>query len=262
MKIDLKKPEQIEKMKTGGEKLASILFALIAEVKIGDKLIEIEKKAWEGIEKQGGKPGFSLVDGYHWATCININEGIVHGIPTERVLEAGDIVSIDIGMFYKGFHTDMSYTFKLPGENKLEKNEQEITHFLAVGKQALEESLQQIRPGQRIGHISQKMQTIIEGNGYSCMRNLTGHGIGRKLHEYPPVPCFLNMPIEETLVLREGMTLAIEVLYAQGGWQNKTDEKDGWTIRTADGKISAVFEKTIAVSGDGCLILTPHLIKN
>ena len=253
MKADLKNPKEIAKMQAGGVKLAQVLAELIKSVRAGQTLMEIENQAWQLIEKQGGKPGFAMVPGYKWATCLNLNEGIVHGIPNDTVIKPQDLLTIDIGMFYQGFHTDMSYTFQVETQK-----DKKVKHFLDTGKKALQAAIKQVKPGNRIGHISQAMQTIVEAQGYSCMTELTGHGIGRQLHEYPFIPCILQTDIDQTPIIKPGMTLAIEVLYAQGKADMITDPQDGWTIRTQDGKMAAVFEKTIAVIGDGCLILTPH----
>jgi len=249
MNIPLKTSEEIRIMRQGGEKLSQILEKLVRFTRPGVKLIEIEKLAWSLIEKTGGKPGFALVPGYNWATCININDGIVHGIPDQKEIKDGDVVSIDIGIFYKGLNTDMCRSFQVgkkdPGTDK----------FLKTGKKALKQAIKQAKVGNRIGHISKAIQDTIEGAGFTCIRNLTGHGVGKKLHEPPQIPCFLDKKIKETPLIEKGMTLAIEVIYALGSHTNYT-KIDNWTIATSDGKISTVFEKTIAVINDGSLILT------
>jgi methionyl aminopeptidase len=249
MNIYLKSQEEIKIMKTGGEKLSRVLEKLIKVTKPGVKLIEIEKLAWDLLIKSGGKPSFAYVPGYKWATCININEGIVHGMPSKRAIKDGDVVSIDIGLLYRGFNTDMCRTIQVG------KKDKKTSEFLETGQKALKRAIEKARVGKRIGNISKAIQTTIEEAGYCSMRNLTGHGVGKKLHEPPPIPCFLDKKIEETPLLKKGMTLAIEIIYAAGSFENKTD-KDGWTILMSDGKISAVFEKTIAVNGGGSLILT------
>ncbi|MGI5828294.1 MAG: type I methionyl aminopeptidase [Patescibacteria group bacterium] len=255
MKAKLKNPQEIAVMREGGEKLSQILAQLVESSKVGVTLFDIETRAQDLIKKTGGKPGFAMVPGYRWATCINLNEGVVHGIPGERKLRDGDVVSIDIGMFYKGFHTDMSTSFQV-GETSL-KEESETSKFLKVGKNTLEKAISEVKPGKRIGHISQAIQKNIEKAGYSCVYSLVGHGIGRDLHEYPPIPGVLVGSLEQTPMLKIGMALAIEVIYAMGKPETYTDPEDGWTIVTQDGKIAAVFEKTIAVVSDGYLLITP-----
>lgn len=263
MKVTTCTPDEIAIMREGGIKLSQILSELIAYTKVGLTLIEIDRKAQELIKIAGGKPGFMTVEDYRWATCININDGVVHGIPNQYQIQDGDVVSIDVGILYQGWHTDMSYTFQVQSEKLTVKSEEEkerdkrINRFLQAGKESLNKAIGVIKPGRRIGDISQAMQQVVEQYGYHCVDNLTGHGIGRNLHEYPSVPCMVLGPIEMTPVIKENMTLAIEVIYVEGNPKTYTDPQDGWTIRTTDGKMAAVFEKTIAVSSDGSFLLTP-----
>lgn len=262
MNISIKSSKEIQIMKQGGEKLSQILTNLIQSIKPGTNLLEIEKRALQLIKVAGGEPAFARVPGYHWATCLNINEEIVHGIPKDYQIREGDVVNVDIGLYYQEFNTDMSTTIKvqnstcLPARQELKvQSDKEIDLFLATGRRALEEAKKQAIPGNRVGHISKKIQEIIESAGFNCARNLTGHGIGKKLHEPPAIPCLLDRKLSETPLLKEGMTLAIEVIYTQG----KPDlivGPDRWTIKTKDGKISAVFEETIAVTKNEPLVLT------
>jgi len=256
MKIPLKSPEEIKIMQEGGRKLSTTLRQLVKMAEPGVRLADIEKKAQGLIKKTGGEPSFARVAGYKWTTCINVNDGVVHGIPDETEIKEGDIVSIDIGLYYKGFNTDMCRTRIAQPPATSHQLPANIRKFLETGKKALEEAIKQARVGNRVGHISKAIQERIEGSGYSSVRNLTGHGVGKKLHEPPQIPCFLDREIEDTPLLKEGMILAIEVIYAMGKPANYT-KIDGWTIATSDGKISAVFEKTIGVTNDGPLILTP-----
>jgi len=272
--IPIKTKKEIQIMHEGGRKLSSTLGQLLQLSKPGVNLLEIEKKAVQLLKAAGGEPGFARVPHYHWATCLNVNEEIVHGVPKDYVLKPGDVLNIDIGLYYKGFNTDMSTTLRVesqkstpglkqspcfkPGSSDfLEPGAENIDKFLKAGKKALEEATKQAKPGNRVGHISQKIQEIIEGNGYGCARNLTGHGIGRKLHEPPAIPCFLKEPIEQTPLLKTGMTIAIEVIYTLGEPDLVVSPKDKWTIRTKDGKLSAVFEQTINITKNKPLILTP-----
>lgn len=241
---------EIQIMLEGGKLLAKILKQLVKSAKVSTRLIDIENQAYQLLLATGGQPNFSKVPGYRWATCINVNQGIVHGIPNNYNIKDGDLISLDIGLLYKNFNTDMSTSFQV-GEKT-----PEVTQFLQAGQKALSAAIKQVKPGNRIGHISKAIQKNIEKHGYRCVPNLIGHGIGRNLHEYPPVPGVLSQSIEETVELVEGMTIAIEVIYVQGEPKTITDRDDGWTISTQDGKISAVFERTIAVVSDGCLVLT------
>jgi len=251
MAIHLKSPSEIQLMKQGGRKLSLILADLFKMVEPGVNLLTIEKRAVQLIKETGGEPAFQRVPGYNWATCLNINEEIVHGVPKDYQIKKGDVVNIDIGLYYRGFNTDMSGTIYLPPpQNK------EVDCFLQTGRKALEEAKKQAKAGNRVGHISQKIQQIIEKAGYNCARNLTGHGIGRELHQEPMIPCWLKGSKEATPLLKEGMAIAIEVIYTQGKKDLVVDSRDKWTIRTKDGKISAVFEETIIVTNKDPIVIT------
>ncbi len=197
----------------------------------------------------GAEPGFKKVPDYSWASCICVNEQIVHTPPSDRVLKDGDVVTIDSGVFYKGLHTDSAVTIQVGTQTK------EVTQFLEAGKQALNKALKVAIKGKRIGDISMAFQSTIEGAGYSIVRDLVGHGIGKELHEDPYVPCFVDKPIEKTLELRLGLVIAVEVMYAMGGGEMEYSE-DEWSIKTADNSLAACFEHTVAITENGSLILT------
>lgn len=241
-------------------KLAEIFKQLYPEIKVGQKLSNLEKLAWELIEKKGGKPSFSNVPGYDWATCINVNEGIVHGIPNDYEIGEGDLVSLDTGMIYNGWHSDMAYTKLVISDKSTVKSKKnrEKNKFLKAGKQALKQAISVAKPKNRVGHISEEIQTTIEENGYVVIQELTGHGIGRELHQAPNIPGVVYKPIEKTRKLEPGMGLAIEVIYTLENPGIKTLD-DGWTINTTDGKISALFEQTVLVTQKGNQIVTPYL---
>jgi len=238
-----------------GKKLSQVFGQVLAEVKPGKKLIELENLTQRLIAEAGGEPNFAMEPNYHWATCINLNEGIVHGIPDEKVIKEGDVVSFDMGLCYHGWHSDMAYTIEVKSE-KLKVKSLEVERFLEAGKRALAEAIKAVKPGNRVGHISAAIERVIEGAGYHCARELTGHGIGRKLHQKPWIPGLLTEPIENTPLLEEGMGLAIEVIYTMGK-PRLMRSADGWTIKTVDGKISALFEKTVFVAERGVRIVTP-----
>jgi len=250
--IPLKSPTELRLMRTGGRRLAQIRAKLLKAVRPGVTGLQIEALAQKLIKKAGGQPSFPTVKGYHWATCINVNQGVVHGIPTAYRFQPGDLVTIDVGLLYQGFHTDCSASILVKGNQPPPAFKQ---RFLNVGRLALKKAIQQAVPGHRIGHISSAIETTLKKAGYSPIRVLTGHGIGRRLHEPPPIPGFLAGPLSQTPLIKKGMTLAIEVIYALGKPEVVT-APDGWTIQTQDGKIAAVFEETIAVLDDGPLILT------
>lgn len=247
--IPIKTPQDLKVMQEGGKRLARIKEELKGRIAPGVAFEEIEKLAQEEIRKAGGKPSFSMVPKYSWATCINVNEGVVHGIPKNRKVKEGDIVSVDVGIFYKGFHTDTSITC---GAGKIDKDKEK---FLSVGEKALDAAIREAKPQNRLGDISRTIEELLREFNFSPIRALTGHGIGRELHEEPQIPCFLLGKISETPKLLSGMALAIEVIYAQGA-PHLVLEEDGWTVRTKDGKISGLFEETVAVTNTGPLILT------
>lgn len=248
--INYKTEKEIEVMREGGRILAEVLWEVLQKVKPGVSEIELDKMAEKLILKKGGKPGFKMVPGYNHTLCISTNETIVHGIPGTYKFKEGDVVGIDCGVFYKGFHTDMSETVSL-GSLK----NSEINLFLKTGKEALNKGIEKAILGNRIGDISKAIQEIIESSGYSVVRSLVGHGVGRELHEDPEVPGFLDKEISETPALKVGMTIAIEVIYNMEA-PDVVYSQDGWTIKTADGGISGLFERTIAITDKGTEILT------
>ncbi len=235
-------------MKEGGRRLALVMKQVLEKIKPGIALYQLDKLAEDLIIKQNGKPSFKMVSGYRWTTCINVNEGVVHGIPGDYRLKENDLVSVDIGMFYQGFHTDMARTVKVGDTGKKEK-------FLVTGEKTLRKAIEVAKVGNRVGHISQTIESELRKAGFSPSEDLTGHGVGKNLHENPQIPCFLKEKINKTPLLEAGMTLAVEVIYAQGKPEVILSE-DGWTIKTADKSLSALFEDTIAVLRNQTLNLT------
>ena len=259
--IDIKTPQEIKVMQKGGRILSEVMAQILKEINVGVSELEIDTLADELIRKKGAEPGFKKVDGYKHAICISTNDVSVHGIPTDYKFKTNDVVGIDMGVFYKGFHTDMSETRRvseLKTQNsklKTNKNDNDIDIFLETGKKALNEAIKQAKVGNHIGDISKTIQDIVEDRGYSVVRTLVGHGVGRQLHEDPEIPGFLSEPIEKTPLLKEGMTIAIEVIYNMGGPDLKLD-KDGWTLRTEDGSLAGLYERTVAITKNGPLVLT------
>lgn len=247
-KVNLKTAAEIATMQKGGERLAQIREKLAAKVKTGVTPNEIEELATRLIKKAGGKASFKMVPGYSWATCINVNDGVVHGVPEGQPFNDGDLVSIDLGIFYEGFHTDTSTTV-LVGRDKQKEN------FLAVGQSALQKAIAVTQKGNFITDISRAMETTLEKEGLTPIQALVGHGIGRELHEAPAVPCFIAGN-QEKIEIKEGLVLAIEIMYTQGSPEVVVDEADQWTIRTKDGKIAGLFEETVAVTKNGPRVLT------
>ena len=199
------------------------------------------------IEKQGATPSFLGYGGFPAAACISINETVIHGIPGKRVIQPGDIVSVDVGAYYNGFHGDNAATFPV-GEVSAEAQ-----GLLDATRQSLYQGIEAAQPGNRIGDIGAAVQRYVEERGYSVVRQYVGHGVGTNLHEDPSVPNF-GTPGRGPRLL-PGMTIAIEPMINAGTCEVDT-QRDGWTVTTRDGKWSAHFEHTIAITADGPVILT------
>ncbi|MEX2007249.1 MAG: type I methionyl aminopeptidase [Candidatus Levyibacteriota bacterium] len=248
--INIKTDKEIEEMRRGGKILAEALFETLKRVAPGVSELELDKLAEELIVKKGGQPGFKRVDGYKHTICISVNSVVVHGIPCSYKIKEGDVVGIDCGVFYNGFNTDMAETIAV-GEIG-----EEVRKFLETGKRALEEGIKQAKSGNRVGHISKAIQDTVEGAGYSIVESLVGHGVGKDLHEDPEIPGFLVGEIEKKPVLKEGMTIAIEVIYNMGKKDVVYRGDDQWTIKTEDNSLSGLFERTVAVTNKEPIILT------
>lgn len=250
--IDYKTSEEIKLMQHGGHMLAETLAEVMDAIKPGVSELELDQLAEHLIREKGGEPGFQKVKGYHHTICMSTNDVVVHGIPGSYRFKEGDVVGVDCGVYYEGFHTDMSDTKRIKKEGSAED---EIDTFLKIGKYALDEAFKVAVIGNRIGHISKTIQDIVEGNGYSVVRSLIGHGVGRDLHEEPEVPGYVNRALLKTPLLKEGMTIAIEVIYNKGKKSVALDD-DGWTIRTADGSMAGLYERTVGIVKDGPLMIT------
>src|SRR6185437_11536741 len=191
--IDYKTPEEIKVMQHGGHILATVLQEAMDAIQPGVSEIEIDALCEKRIRELGGEPGFMKVDSYYHTTCFSTNDVVVHGIPSHYTFKSGDVVGVDCGVFYKGLHTDMSET-KIVGEAS--KN---VKKFVEIGKVALNEAIKVAVIGNRIGHISETIQRIVEKEaGYSVVRSLIGHGVGKELHEEPEVPGYLIGSINRT----------------------------------------------------------------
>ena len=202
----VKTKEEIAIMREGGAKLGDILQKLLNKAQSGVTLMDIEMLADQLIAAAGGEASFKTVKGYKWATCLCVNDVVVHGIPTNYVLKDSDVLTIDVGILYKGFHTDTAWTKCIGSQNEDSKK------FLKTGEEALWQAIAQARGGSHVGHISQAIQRIVEGAGYGIVKTLVGHGVGRELHEAPQVPGFIKAPVETTPELIPGQTIAIEVI--------------------------------------------------
>lgn len=245
--IVLKSPDEIKKMSEACRIVAEVLDSIRKSVAPGITTKEIDGIAETYIVARGAKPAFKGYRNYPATVCASVNEQVVHGIPSPKKLKNGDIVSIDIGAFYKGFYGDAAITLPVGEINSA------AAKLVTVTEQALQSGLKKAVAGNRLSDVSSAIQGQAESAGFSVVRNFVGHGIGRELHEDPQIPNYGkpgNGP-----QLREGMTLAIEPMVNAGGWEvNVLD--DGWTAVTRDGSLSAHFEHTIAVTKNGCVILT------
>lgn len=253
MKIHIKNQKEIESMTKGGHMLAVALKESLDAVAPGVTEKKLDSVAEAAMRRQGGEPGFMKVPGYKYSICTATNEVIVHGIPGSYQLKNGDVICIDAGVYYGGLHTDMADTVVVGGD---EHTTPEVKKFLEIGKKALDLGIKQAIGGNRVGNISKAIQDCVEGQGYSVVRSLVGHGVGKELHEPPEVPGFLDKAIAKTPELIPGMTIAIEVIYAMGGQDVVYANNDGWTIKTADNSLSAVFERTVLITNGDCIVLT------
>lgn len=242
---------ELSLIKKSGMISARALRETLEKVSVGITGLELDDIIRRIIENLGGQVSFETVPGYKWASCITINEQVVHGIPTDKKILDGDLISIDLGAIYKGWHTDCAWSV-LVGRLKDEGRRQK-ENFLRVGEQALWEGIDQAVEGNRVGDISYAIQRRVEGAGYHVVRALVGHGIGKSLHEEPEVPGYGQKGTG--LLLKSGMTLAIEAIYAKGTSEVVLEE-DGWTFKTADGSLAGLFEMTVVVEKEKGEVLT------
>lgn len=243
--IHIKTPQEIDIMRESGKIAAVALKNVLAAVKVGTTLKELDKIAEKTILDAGAKPSFKMVEDYPFTTCLNINAGVVHGIPNNYALKRGDLLSIDLGAYYKGFHSDLSWTLEIETNNEQK--------FLDTGKKALEAGIFNATVGNHVGDISNAIQVAVERAGYSVSRDLVGHGVGKELHEDPYVAGYGKKGSGP--LLKEGMVLAIEVIY-QKGKPKLVLEKDNWTLSTADNSLSGLFEQSVAITKNGPIVLT------
>ncbi|MBI4037540.1 type I methionyl aminopeptidase [Candidatus Curtissbacteria bacterium] len=242
--------KEINIMKQAGKICAEALAEVRKNIKPGIPCIELDKIAEKEILKRGASPSFKTVDDYKWTICATINDQVVHGIPTEKKLKKGDIIGIDIGAMYEGYHSDLAISEavgKISTENK---------KFLEVGKSTLVKAISKAQIGNRIGDISSIIQSGVEKAGYSVVKSLTGHGVGKELHEEPMIPGFGKKGTG--MKLEKNMVLAIEVIYAKGSGEVRIED-DGWTISSKDHSLGGLFEQTVQLTKNGPVILTPYL---
>ena len=245
--IILKSQEEIEKIALSCRIVAKTLDYLRDKVNPGITTKEIERLAEDFIRVNNAMPAFKGYKGYPASICASVNNEVIHGIPSNRVLEEGDILGIDLGVYKDGFYGDAAYTFPVG------KVDSEVERLLRVTEESLNIGIEKAREDKRVSDISHSIQKHIETNGFSVVRAFVGHGIGRNLHEDPQIPNFGSPGRGPRL--RSGMTLAIEPMVNEGGHEVVVID-DGWTAITLDGKLSAHFEHTILVTSDKPRILT------
>jgi methionyl aminopeptidase len=233
-----KTAEEIELMRISSQLVSKTIAEIAKVIEEGVSGLQIDKIAEEFIKDNGGIPSFKGYNNFPNSLCISINNQVVHGIPSKEVFQNGDIVSVDCGCFINGFHGDSAYTFPI-GEISNDKMK-----LLAITRESLLKGIEQMKVGNRIGHISNAIQLHAETNGFSVVRDLIGHGIGRNLHEAPEVPNFGNKASGE--IIRNGLVIAIEPMI-NAGKKGVKEDKDKWTIITKDGSMSAHFEHTVAI---------------
>ncbi len=245
--ITMKSAREIEIMRRSGKITSAVLASLLKAAKPGMTLREIDRLAEQGIRERGGVPTFKGYHGYPNAICASVNEVVVHGIPGDRVLKDGDILSIDIGTTFERYVSDTAASVAIGNVST------EASRLLRVTQEAMMLGIAQMQKGHRLSDIGHAVQRHAERHGYGVVRALVGHGIGTKMHEDPHVPNWGDPG--KGIVLRPGLCLAIEPMVTQGTYEVETLE-DGWTVVTADGKLAAHFEHTIALTEEGPRILT------
>lgn len=245
--IIIKSRSEIEKMRVACQVVAGALEGLRDKVKPGVTTLELDRYAEEYIRKQGALPAFKGYLGYPNSLCASVNEVVVHGIPSNRVLKEGEIIGLDLGAVVGGFYGDAAITLPVGEVSR------ELKRLMEVTEACLERAIERAVPGNRVSDISNAVQSHAETSGYSVVREFVGHGIGRKLHEDPQVPNF--GPVGQGPRLKAGMTLAIEPMINMGTSHTVVLE-DGWTAVTLDRKPSAHFEHTVALTDNGPEILT------
>jgi methionyl aminopeptidase len=236
--VIIKSDEEIATMRKCGRILAAILDRLRAEVRPGIKTTQLDTIMAEESKKRGVLPSFKNYRGFPANLCVSVNDEIVHGIPGERILEEGDIVSLDVGARLNGFHTDAAVTIGVGGISK------EAEDLIVATEGSLKSGIAQAIGGAWVTDISSAIQRHVESKGFSVVREYTGHGVGRDLHEEPQIP---NFVVGKGPLLRKGMTLAIEPMVNAGDWHTRLAANQ-WTVLTADGSLSAHFEHTVAIT--------------
>ena len=247
MNITIKTKSELDLMRQAGKILADTLKLMEQNIYVGQTSAQLNKLAYDYITSQGAKPSFLGYEGFPYTICASVNSEVVHGFATTVPLKDGDIISIDCGVCLKGYHADAARTFPVGNVDG------KVLKLIEDTKQSFFEGIKDVRAGSKLGHISHKIQVYLENNGYGVVRELVGHGIGTHLHEDPMVPNY--GPYNSGVVLRSGMTLAIEPMSTLGK-RNVVLNHNGWTVLTEDGLPSAHYENTVIITDDGVEIIT------
>ncbi len=245
--INIKTQKDIDQMRKACRITAAALKFAGEHIKPGITTLELDRKIRSFIEQNGAKPSFLNYNGFPASACISVNEEVIHGIPGNRVLLEGDIVKVDVGAYYLGFHGDCANTFPVGDISD------EAKRLIEVTRQSFFEGIKNVKDGSRVGDIGSAIQSFVETNGYSVVRDYIGHGVGEHLHEEPDVPNYGRSGHGPRLY--KGMTIAIEPMVCQGGYKVKTLDND-WTVVTCDGKLAAHYENTVVITDTGVEILT------
>ena len=246
--IQLKNPDQIKIMKEAGRITGEALLVARDHVRPGISTYELDRLVRESIEKAGAKPSFLGYGGFPGSACISINDEVIHGIPSKkRFLEEGDIVKVDVGAFYKGFHGDSARTIPVG------RVSDEALKLIEVTRASFFAGIEQLKVGNRLGDVGAAIDGLVVANGFSTVKRYIGHGIGHELHESPDVPNY-GTPGRGTR-LCAGLVIAIEPM-VNIGTETVRELSDGWTVKTADGSLSAHYENTVALTSDGIINLT------
>ncbi|MGY6520465.1 MAG: type I methionyl aminopeptidase [Mongoliitalea sp.] len=247
--IHYKTLDEVQLIKESAQILGKAHGEVAKYIKEGVKTSYLDKIAEEYIRDNGGVPSFKGYNGFPATLCISVNEVVVHGFPGDYILKDGDIISVDCGVFHQGFHSDCAYTYPVGEVSPA------VLSLLKVTRESLYLGIEKAVFGNRIGDIGHAIQKFVESKGFTVVRELVGHGLGRNLHEAPEVPNYGKRG--SGTPLKNGMVIAIEPMINLGT-RNIVQERDGWTIRTADRKASAHFEHTVAIFEDRTEILTTH----
>ncbi len=247
MNITIKNEQEIEKMRKAGKILSETLKMLEEHIFAGQTSMRLNDLAYQFIISKGAKPSFLHYEGFPYTICASVNDQVVHGFCNNQPLKEGDIISIDCGVIWEGYHSDAARTFPV-GNISIEKS-----NLIDATKESFFAGIEGIKAGSRLGHISHRVQVYLESRGYGVVRELTGHGVGTDLHEDPIVPNYGNF--NSGIVLQAGMTIAVEPMSTLGK-RNVYLEDNEWTVTTIDHKPSAHYENTILITNDGVEILT------